>query len=76
MADILVRGLEDKVVARLKARAARNGRSLQGEVKHVLERSAQTPSVEAALQTLRRQRQASGRVHTDSAEIVREGRQR
>ena len=42
MAQILVRDLDDRIVKRLKARARRNGRSLQAEVKSILERSAQS----------------------------------
>jgi hypothetical protein len=40
MPDILIRGLNAETVTRLKARAERNGRSLQSEVKMVLERAA------------------------------------
>lgn len=37
MADILVRGIEPKVVERLKKRARAHGRSLQAEAKGILE---------------------------------------
>ena len=40
MAQVLVRNLRDKVVARLKKRAAQRGRSLQAEVKQILEDAA------------------------------------
>ncbi len=40
MAQILVRNLEEKIVTRLKARARKKGRSLQSEVKEILEQSA------------------------------------
>ena len=36
MAQILVRNLDEKIVNRLKARARRNGRSLQAEVRAIL----------------------------------------
>lgn len=36
MAQVLIRQIEDDVVARLKARAARNGRSLESELRAVL----------------------------------------
>jgi len=36
MANILVRGLDDEVVARLKASAAANGHSLQAEIREAL----------------------------------------
>ena len=40
MAQILVRGLDDALVARLKERARENHRSFQGEVKAILEEAA------------------------------------
>jgi plasmid stability protein len=36
MAQFVVRGLEDDVKARLKRRAARHGRSMEEEVRHIL----------------------------------------
>ena len=36
MAQVLVRGLDDRVVARLKARARANGRSLEAELRLVM----------------------------------------
>ena len=36
MAQIIVRDLEDDVKARLKRRAARHGRSMEEEVRHIL----------------------------------------
>jgi len=41
MAQILVRGLDEKIVERLKKRAKRGGRSLQSEVKMILENATQ-----------------------------------
>ena len=40
MPSILVRGLDPKTIRRLKERARFNGRSLQQEVKAILERAA------------------------------------
>jgi plasmid stability protein len=42
MASLLIRNLDDAVVVRLKARARRHNRSLQGEVKSILESEART----------------------------------
>ena len=36
MAQIIVRNLEDDVKARLQRRAARHGRSMEAEVRHIL----------------------------------------
>ena len=40
MATINVRQLDDDVVERLKRRTARNDRSLEGEVRHILKDAA------------------------------------
>jgi len=47
MASILVRNLDDATVARLKSRALRHNRSLQGEVKNILETEAAAAEVTA-----------------------------
>jgi plasmid stability protein len=36
MAQVVVRGIEDDVKARLKQRATRHGRSMEEEVRHIL----------------------------------------
>lgn len=76
MADILVRGLEERVVSRLKQRAKRNGRSLQGEVKLIIERAAKVASIDESLEALRSLRAATGRGFGDSAALIREDRER
>ena len=76
MAQFLVRDLDEKAVKRLKARAKRHGRSLQGEVKQVLEQAAGY-SLEEALQSAGKiRRSLRGRRFADSAKLVREDRQR
>ena len=40
MGSILVRGLDQKTIERLKERARLNGRSLQQDVKEILERAS------------------------------------
>jgi plasmid stability protein len=52
VAALHVREIDDAVVDALKARAARNQRSLQGEVRHILEEAA----LEAATSRSRRAR--------------------
>lgn len=77
MADILVRGLAPDVVERLKLHAKRNGRSLQTEVKDVLERAARTPDrveIQAAIKRVRRM--FRGRRFRNSAVLIREDRDR
>jgi plasmid stability protein len=48
MSSILVRGLDPKTIERLTERARRNGRSLQQEVKALLERAAKALTMREA----------------------------
>lgn len=76
MKQMLVRGLPDDVVARLKARAESHGRSVESEVRTILEAAAgfsveQTRNVIAKWQS-----QFAGRKFSDSSELLREDRAR
>ena len=76
MAQILVRNLDEKIVNRLKARARRNGRSLQAEVRAILE---QTPTLD--MQAARRladtiRKSLGNRRFDDSAKLIRRARDR
>lgn len=75
MADILIRGLDDETVKRLKDRAKRHGRSLQGEAKTLLAAAAGL-SVTEALKVARQSRKRLGRRFEDSVELIREDRRR
>jgi plasmid stability protein len=75
MGSILVRGLHQKTIERLKERARLNGRSLQQEVKALLERAAATLTMPEARRvserwTHRLKRQS----FSDSAQLIREDR--
>ena len=77
MAQILVRGLDDALVTRLKERAKLNRRSLQGEVKAILEEAAAMATRAEALAIVDRwQRywEEKGKAFSDSAELIREDR--
>lgn len=77
MAQVLVRQLDDKVVDRLKRRAKEHGRSLQSEVKTILEEAV--PDYEAAwrrIERFRKRLKKSGRRFIDSAALIREDRDR
>ncbi|MBI2908255.1 MAG: hypothetical protein HYX92_11460 [Chloroflexi bacterium] len=79
MADILVRDVPEKTLEALKARARRHRRSLQQELVQVLEATAeetppQSPSEIAA--AIRAKLSRTGRVFSDSVELIREDRQR
>jgi len=76
MPDVLVRNVEDSVLERLKARAKENGRSLQKELS-VLLRSFVEDKPLSSDETAKKIRESlRGRVHTDSAELLREDRSR
>jgi antitoxin FitA len=77
MASVLVRDLDPAVVDRLKARAEENGRSLQKELKAVLEQAATQASwAEARADIERVRKRFAGRQFSDSTELVREERDR
>lgn len=78
MATINVRRLDDDVVERLKARAAANKRSLEGEVRHILETvardDAQARWAEFRVLNAEFRRQTAGRPQTPAEELIREDR--
>jgi plasmid stability protein len=76
MAQVLIRDLKADVVARLKARAKRKGRSLQTELKEILESASRQSPITARGVADRIRRQLAGRVHTDSVDLVAEDRVR
>ncbi len=77
MAQVLVRQLDDKVVERLKKRAKEHGRSLQLEVKTILEEAV--PDYDRAWKRIARfqnRLKQSGRKFSDSTALIREDRDR
>ena len=79
MAQILVRNLDDSVVQRLKDQAKQHGRSLQAEVKTILESTADQGKLDmAATRELvdKIRSQFKGRTFPDSVELIREDRDR
>jgi plasmid stability protein len=74
MPSILVRGLKPQVVQRLKERARRNGRSLQGEARLLLERSAGSENIHAILD--RWQRRFARRRFVPTVNLIRRDRNR
>lgn len=77
MAQVLVRQLDDKIVDRLKKRAKEHGRSLQSEVKMILEDAV--PDYEGAwkrIEGMRNRLKKTGRKFSDSAALIREDRDR
>jgi hypothetical protein len=76
MGAILVRDIDQKTIERLKERARLNGRSLQQEVKALLERAADTLTMREARRLSERwTRRLSPRSFSDSARLIREDRE-
>ncbi|MBI1367357.1 MAG: hypothetical protein GC162_01745 [Planctomycetes bacterium] len=76
MSDLLIRDVDDRALARLKKRAERNGRSLQKEVKLMIEQAAGADA-EATHQMLDRWKKTfAGRKLASSAKLLREDRAR
>lgn len=77
MAEVLVRDLDASVVEKLKARAAANGRSLQAELKAILEAQAkQVTKAEARALAAHIRRRIGARPQTDSGGLQAEDRER
>lgn len=76
MAQVLVRDLNKTVIDRLKARAQQHGRSLQVELKTILEQATQTNAIVAHKIAARLRKKLAGRAHTDGAKLLAEDRNR
>ena len=76
MAQLLVRDLTPDTVERLKHRALRHGRSLQGEVKIILESAAKLSMAETRQIAAQLRQSLEGRIQGDSADLIREDRER
>lgn len=75
MAQLVVRNIEDGLVARLKLRAAQHGRSAEAEHREIL-RQALTEEPRRSFKELaaRVRAMTEGRAHTPSEVLQREGR--
>ncbi len=76
MTQLLIRDLEGETVLRLKARARRHGRSLQGEVKAILEAAAGYSPEEAQAVSEAWHTRLAGWKFSDSADLIHEDRER
>ena len=76
MPQLLVRNLDEDTIKRLKTLAKQHGRSLQGQVKVVLEEAATLPVGEISTLLEEWQRRLGRRRLSDSAKIIRKDRDR
>jgi antitoxin FitA len=74
--NLYVRNLEYDLIARLKRRAARHGRSVEAEHREIL-RQALTAEIEPSFETLAAElrKLTNGRKQTPSEVLLREGRE-
>ena len=76
MASVTIRNLDDDVVARLKARAKANNRSLEAELRQLLSNAARQAERQEFIAEARRIRAMTPDVpQTDSVELLRELRE-
>jgi antitoxin FitA len=76
MAQVLIRDVEAAVMGRLKERARKQGRSLEAELRLILEQAAAVDLEDARRLATRIRRLLAGRTHSDSAALVAEDRRR
>ena len=78
MPQVLIRDIDPDVYDRLKKRASRNHRTFAGELRHILAEADRLDitsiDMEAKMQEIRDM--FKGRVFSDSAELIREDRDR
>lgn len=76
MPNILIRDVSQETVNQLKERAKRHNRSLQGEVKRLIEETVKTTGEAALLRTRKIRASFGKKTFSDSAELLREDRDR
>jgi hypothetical protein len=76
MAQVIIRNIDDKVILRLKARAKARGRSLEAELRSILERESRFGTLRDFRDHLIAMHQQQPAQSSDSTELLREDRDR
>lgn len=76
MSQLVIPDVDDALLSRLKERAARHGRSLEREAKTILAEALPESNPWAAADKVFAELSATGRTFSDSAELIREDRER
>ena len=76
MAQVLIRDLDDAVIEKLTERAKLRGRALEDELRLIFEQAANGWHGQPALPVEQIQKMFIGRTFSDSAELLREDRDR
>jgi plasmid stability protein len=75
MASLHVRNLDDNLIAKLKTRAARHGRSAEAEHREILRQALETETEFSFDELARQMRElTASRKHTPAEKLLREGR--
>ena len=76
MPQVLVRDVEPAVMEKLRARAQRNGRSLEAEARVIFRAAVTSDASEMRAEVERVRALFAGRTFSDSAALLREDRER
>ncbi|HVQ37140.1 MAG TPA: Arc family DNA-binding protein [Pyrinomonadaceae bacterium] len=76
MSQVLIRDLDPEVIEHLKQRAAKHGRSLQAELKSILEQTARHQAVDYRAEAASLRRRLGGRKFSDSGVLQARDRRR
>ncbi len=76
MAQVVIRNIDAAAIARLKARAARKGVSLEGELRTIITEAAHRDRDEDVERARTLRSRLGGRRHSDSTRLIREDRDR
>ncbi len=77
MPDVLVRGIDEEVIEKIKDKAKLHNRSLQAELMTIITRASQQPNPLTERELIRKIRAANTKVNrSDSADLLREDRNR
>ena len=76
MPQVLIRDLDPAVIAKLKSQARRHRRSLQAELKDILQQAARAGAVDVRVKAKQVRALFAGRMFSDSAVLIRRDRTR
>lgn len=76
MAQVVIRNIDDAAMRRLKSRAARNGVSLESELRAILTEAARAERADFDERAAAFRRKLGGRRHSDSTALIRADRDR
>ena len=76
MGQVLVRNLSTEVVQKLKSRAEQHRRSLQEELKDILEQAARQNAKDVQAKVNQVRKLFAGRKFSDSSDLIRQDRAR